>query len=241
MHLIPYKFCNRREFARTMILKFEKRICHTLKWTFSVATIATFLPRYCAASLADSDFILLAECMCDRILLEYGMLSFTPSMIAASIIWLCRVAMKKKKEMVLKIKNCNCKQLISGNDSFGWNSTLCKVTGYKEIQLATCITWIQDNLSKEKASIQQQEILQFEIIEMDKIMDFIVNDSLKTTVIIYQIPECSQNKRRKTAQSTKSKEVARDQCEEMNKDLICKAVARKYKNGPYTLMTGCSL
>ena len=78
-------------FGKKALVQVEHQILQGLKWQVKVPTINTFLRRYAIVGQLNRNMMQVASCTCDRALLEYRLLKYPPSLVAASIISLVRL------------------------------------------------------------------------------------------------------------------------------------------------------
>lgn len=116
----------------------EFRILQTIGWKLCAPTVCTFLSRFLMVSgLGGHIFCFkFSHCLCERIYLDYQLLRFPPSLIAASVVKLTRV-------MWSIIQTFDEAVLIP------WGRTMELCSGYREQQLDSCIRSIQQSLWKE--------------------------------------------------------------------------------------------
>ncbi|CAL5049738.1 unnamed protein product [Urochloa decumbens] len=76
-----------RAYTRADILEMERRIVNTLKFNMSVPTPYCFMRRFLKAAQAEKKLELLSFFMIELSLVEYEMLKFCPSMLAAAAIY----------------------------------------------------------------------------------------------------------------------------------------------------------
>ncbi|KAL6873545.1 hypothetical protein ACP4OV_013627 [Aristida adscensionis] len=82
-----------RAYTRADILEMERMIVNTLKFNMSVPTPYCFMRRFLKAANSDKKLELLSFFMIELSLVEYGMLKFCPSMLAASAIYTAQCTM----------------------------------------------------------------------------------------------------------------------------------------------------
>eukprot|EP00033_Pygsuia_biforma_P005420 GCRY01005981.1.p1 GENE.GCRY01005981.1~~GCRY01005981.1.p1 ORF type:complete len:419 (+),score=75.31 GCRY01005981.1:138-1394(+) len=105
-------------YAKEDVIRMEKDILLTLKFEFSPPTCMHFLRRSSKAAMSDIRTHTLAKYICELSLLEYRMLRYTPSLIAAGATFIA--------------------QKMIGHDQ--WTPTLQHYTGYSEKDLQPCVT-----------------------------------------------------------------------------------------------------
>lgn len=108
--------------VRRKIVIAEKIILRTIHWQVGMPTIDTFLQRFAQAGRLNSVCTSLARCISERSLLEYEMINFNPSEIAAASICVARSLEKHAP----------------------WNSTLVHYTGYTQENLRPCVECLQN-------------------------------------------------------------------------------------------------
>ncbi|RCV23274.1 hypothetical protein SEVIR_4G298800v4 [Setaria viridis] len=106
-----------RAYTRADILEMERRIVNTLKFNMSVPTPYCFMRRFLKAAQAEKKLELLSFFMIELSLVEYEMLKFCPSMLAAAAIYTAQCT-------------------INGFKS--WNKCCELHTKYSEEQLMDC-------------------------------------------------------------------------------------------------------
>ncbi|OVA18786.1 Cyclin [Macleaya cordata] len=106
-----------RAYNREHILAMEKSILGKLGWTLTVPTPYHFLVRFIKAAVADKEMENMAFFMAELGLLNYAMIMYCPSMLAASAVYAARSTL---------------------NQSPLWNETLKLHTGFSESQLIEC-------------------------------------------------------------------------------------------------------
>ncbi|KAJ7544944.1 hypothetical protein O6H91_09G099800 [Diphasiastrum complanatum] len=104
-------------YTRDQVLAMEKKILNTLSFNLTVPTPYMFIVRFLKAASADRQLNLLAFFLLELCLVEYAMVKFTPSMLAAAAVYTAQ---------------CTLKKIPS------WNYVLQSHTGYKEGHLKEC-------------------------------------------------------------------------------------------------------
>lgn len=104
-------------YSNEQILKMEKAILGKLEWYITVPTPYVFLSRYIKASIPDNEMEHLVYFLAELALMNYGSISFCPSMVAASAVYVARHALFKTP---------------------AWTETLVCYTGFQESQLREC-------------------------------------------------------------------------------------------------------
>eukprot|EP01038_Epipyxis_sp_PR26KG_P007095 gene7095-9680_t len=110
-----------RAYNKVEILEMESEIVNTLEYKFTVPTIHSFLCRHLKAAHADRTMVQLSCFLTERILQEYSMLKFSPSMIAASAVFIARTSLRRNP----------------------WSPTLSRYTKYNDEDLLECIKEIK--------------------------------------------------------------------------------------------------
>ncbi|KAK1319694.1 hypothetical protein QJS10_CPB04g00466 [Acorus calamus] len=106
-----------KAYSREQILGMETAMLNKLEWSLTVPTPYMFLVRFLKAALADKEMEDMVFFYAELGLMQYGMISYCPSMIAASAVYAARCTLNK----------CPC-----------WNATLKRHTGFSEEQLMDC-------------------------------------------------------------------------------------------------------
>ncbi|KAG9438982.1 hypothetical protein H6P81_019147 [Aristolochia fimbriata] len=104
-------------YVREQILAMEKAILNKLEWSLTVPTPYVFIVRFLKASSSDQKMEHLVFFLVELGLMQYCMIKYCPSMIAASAVYAARCTLEK------------CPQ---------WSETLEHHTGYSEPQLQDC-------------------------------------------------------------------------------------------------------
>ncbi|KAL9237906.1 hypothetical protein vseg_012400 [Gypsophila vaccaria] len=104
-------------YSNEQILKMEKTILGKLEWYLTVPTPYVFLTRYIKASIPDKEIHNLVFFLAELALMNYGSISYSSSMIAASAVYVARLTLHK---------------------SPAWTETLRVYTGFSESQLQEC-------------------------------------------------------------------------------------------------------
>ncbi|OVA18788.1 Cyclin [Macleaya cordata] len=106
-----------RTYTREHILGMEKSILGMLGWTLTVPTPYVFLVRFIKAAVADKEMENMAFFLAELGLMQYAMIMYSPSMLAASAVYAARCTLNKSPL---------------------WNETLEIHTGFSESQLIDC-------------------------------------------------------------------------------------------------------
>lgn len=105
-----------KAYNQNEMLAMEMEIIVSLGYQFMYPTIHSFLCRALKAAHADRQMVQLSCYLSERMLQEYSMLPFPPSMIAATAVMVARKSLNRHP----------------------WSPTLLKYTGYDECDLAAC-------------------------------------------------------------------------------------------------------
>ncbi|XP_010922031.1 G2/mitotic-specific cyclin S13-7 [Elaeis guineensis] len=106
-----------RAYTREQILAMEKGILNKLEWNLTVPTPYVFLVRFLKAALCDKEVEHMVFFFAELGLMQYSMITFCPSMFAASAVYAARCTLKKSPL---------------------WTETLGRHTGFSEPQLLDC-------------------------------------------------------------------------------------------------------
>ncbi|KAI3993962.1 hypothetical protein MKX01_002975 [Papaver californicum] len=106
-----------KAYNREQILAMEKSILGKLGWTLTVPTPYHFLVRFVKAAVADKEMENMTFFLAELGLMQYAMIKYCPSMLAASAVYAAQCTLKKTPL---------------------WNDTLKLHTGYAEAQLIEC-------------------------------------------------------------------------------------------------------
>ncbi|XP_057414987.1 G2/mitotic-specific cyclin-2-like [Lotus japonicus] len=110
-----------KAYTRSQVLEMEKMMLNTLQYNMSVPTVYVFLRRFLKAAQADKTLELLVFFLVELSLVEYEMLKFPPSMVAAAAVYTAQCTVNGFKE---------------------WSKTCEWHTKYSEAQLLECSTLI---------------------------------------------------------------------------------------------------
>lgn len=105
-----------RAYVKQEIIDMESEIAIALDYNLTVPTTHSFLCRYLKAAHADRTMVQLACYLAERTLQEYGMITFLPSVIAATAVYIARKSLKRH----------------------AWSPTLVKYTNYDECDMQLC-------------------------------------------------------------------------------------------------------
>ena len=114
--LDDFCFITDHTYSKHELLNCEREILQALNFHLTVPTIRPFLRRYLRAAQADNKTEFLAMYLAELSLLEYEMLSYLPSQIAASAVLLAQIILNKPI----------------------WSPTLEWYSGYHKIELQSC-------------------------------------------------------------------------------------------------------
>ncbi|XP_042451169.1 G2/mitotic-specific cyclin S13-7-like [Zingiber officinale] len=106
-----------RAYTREQILGMEKRILNKLEWNLTVPTLYVFLVRFIKAASCDKEMEHMVYFFAELALMNYSMIMFCPSMVAASAVYAAQCTLNKKPL---------------------WNERLKRHTGFSENQLLDC-------------------------------------------------------------------------------------------------------
>ncbi|KAL1554713.1 G2/mitotic-specific cyclin-2 [Salvia divinorum] len=106
-----------RSYTSEQVLVMEKRILGQLEWNLTVPTPYVFLARFIKASMTGSDVENMVYFLAELGMMDYAILVYSPSMIAASAVYAGRCTLQKAPV---------------------WNETLKMHTGFSEEQLMDC-------------------------------------------------------------------------------------------------------
>ncbi|XP_077240149.1 G2/mitotic-specific cyclin S13-7-like isoform X2 [Tasmannia lanceolata] len=104
-------------YNREQILRMEKKILNKLEWSITVPTPYVFLVRFFKAAASDKEMEHMCFFFAELALMQYSMIMYCPSMIAASSVYTARCTLKKSPL---------------------WSETLKHHTGFSEPQLLDC-------------------------------------------------------------------------------------------------------
>ncbi|WOL16781.1 G2/mitotic-specific cyclin-2-like isoform X2 [Canna indica] len=108
---------SKRTYTRAEVLEMEKLIINTLQFNLSVRTPYVFMRRFLKAAQSDKKLELLSFFIVELSLVEYKMLKFRPSLLAAAAIYTAQCTLKGFKQ---------------------WTKTCELHTNYSEDQLLEC-------------------------------------------------------------------------------------------------------
>lgn len=113
-------------YTKREVLTTEANICNALQYQFTVPNSYVFLCRYLKAGSMDK--LTMVQLCCylnERMLQEYSMLRFRPSVVAAAVVSVAR----------------------RSSNRFPWSPTLLKYTQYDEADIAECLSEMEKILS----------------------------------------------------------------------------------------------
>jgi len=105
------------KFERKHVLVMEKAMLNKLKFHLTVPTPYVFLVRFLKAAASDEEMENLVFFLMELSLMQYVMIKFPPSMLAAAAVYTAQITLKKTPV---------------------WNDVLKRHTGYSEIDLKEC-------------------------------------------------------------------------------------------------------
>ncbi|XP_074591560.1 G2/mitotic-specific cyclin S13-7-like [Curcuma longa] len=108
-----------RAYTREQILGMEKRILNKLEWNLTVPTLYVFLVRFIKAASCDKEMEHMVYFFAELALMNYSMIMFCPSMVAASAVYAAQCTLNNNKKPL-------------------WNERLKRHTGFSEHQLLDC-------------------------------------------------------------------------------------------------------
>ena len=114
--------------AKIDLVHTEFQVLAVLLWQVAHPTVWTFLHRYATAGHLRGNQISIAECLCDRVLLDYGLQRHRPHLLAAAIVGLMRCLVNQPH----------------------WTPTLQYTTGLHSGDVQACMKDIQEVLSLER-------------------------------------------------------------------------------------------
>lgn len=107
-----------KAYSKEDILKMEQHILSTLEFNITTPSTYRFLERFAKVISSDTPMFNLARYLIELPLIEYRMLKYTPSNIAASALYLAQKIMQREKP--------------------AWNDSLTEHTGYNEQAIRPC-------------------------------------------------------------------------------------------------------
>jgi len=126
-----FVYITNNAYSRRQILKMEEVVLNVLRFNLTVPTINCFVKRFIKAANLDSCAKLkpMASYLAERMLQEYDMLAFRPSIIAATAVSMSLSLLRQKS----------------------WHSTLTRYTGYTAVDLTKCQSKMNEILRTSKA------------------------------------------------------------------------------------------
>eukprot|EP01018_Ginkgo_biloba_P005917 Gb_10664 [translate_table: standard] len=124
-----------RAYTRNEVLQMEKSMLNTLQFNITVPTPYVFMNRFLKAAESDNDLEMVAFFLVELCLVEYIMLRYPPSMLAAAAVYTGQCILKKVPSWTKTLKNhttyaedqlLECAKLMVG---FHQNSGKGKLTG----------------------------------------------------------------------------------------------------------------
>lgn len=106
-----------KAYTQDQILMMEEKMVKSLVYKMTIASTHCFMMRYLKAGHADRRMVWLASYICERMLQEYTMLKYLPSMVASCAVYIARKNLGRN----------------------AWSSTLLHYTQYSEPALRMCL------------------------------------------------------------------------------------------------------
>ncbi|CAK8565111.1 unnamed protein product [Lathyrus sativus] len=106
-----------KAYSRKEILQMEKLMLNTLQYNMSIPTAYVFMRRFLKAAQANKKLKMVAFFLVEMSLVDYGMLKFPPSLVAAAAVYTAQCTVSGFKH---------------------WNKTCEWHTNYSEDQLSEC-------------------------------------------------------------------------------------------------------
>lgn len=103
-----------RAYSREQMLGMEKEILNALEWSLTVPTPYVFLVRFLKAAMCDRETERMVFFFAELGLMQYSMVTYCPSLVAASAVYAARCTLKKRPL---------------------WTETLRRHTGFSETKL----------------------------------------------------------------------------------------------------------
>ncbi|KVH98294.1 G2/mitotic-specific cyclin C13-1-like [Cynara cardunculus var. scolymus] len=135
-HTEDFVYITDNTYTKQEVVKMEADVLKTLKFEMGNPTVKTFLRRFTRIAQEDYDtpnlrFEFLSYYLAELSLLDYSLIKFLPSMVAASVTFLSRFILKPK--------------------SHPWNLALEQLSGYKPSDLKECVEILHDLQSSRRA------------------------------------------------------------------------------------------
>eukprot|EP01116_Phalansterium_solitarium_P012170 TRINITY_DN2820_c0_g2_i1.p1 TRINITY_DN2820_c0_g2~~TRINITY_DN2820_c0_g2_i1.p1 ORF type:complete len:419 (+),score=174.31 TRINITY_DN2820_c0_g2_i1:33-1259(+) len=121
-----------KAYTREEVLKMERLILVTLEFNLAVATPLHFLRRFSKAARSDSRIHTLSKYISELSLVEYGMLEFLPSHVAAAAVYIAR------------------KMTVADTEPVTWTKSLHKHSQYSEEQIMPCVLALNELVQNAK-------------------------------------------------------------------------------------------
>jgi cyclin B len=120
-----------KAYTEQQILQMEEKMVKALKYKMTIASIHCFMMRYLKAGHADRRMVWLASYVAERMLQEYDMLKYLPSMVAACAVYVARKNLGRN----------------------AWSPTLLHYANYSEGSLRACLEDMQRLIHSTKGSL----------------------------------------------------------------------------------------
>ena len=121
-----------KAYTQEQILSMEEKMVKALKYKMTIASIHCFMMRYLKAGHADRRMVWLASYVAERMLQEYAMLKYLPSMVAACAVYIARKNLGRN----------------------AWSPTLLHYAQYTESSLRACLEEMNGVIHSTKGSLQ---------------------------------------------------------------------------------------
>jgi cyclin B len=121
-----------KAYTQEQILSMEEKMVKALKYKMTIASIHCFMMRYLKAGHADRRMVWLASYVAERMLQEYAMLKYLPSMVAACAVYIARKNLGRN----------------------AWSPTLLHYAQYTESSLRACLEEMSSVIHSTKGSLQ---------------------------------------------------------------------------------------
>jgi cyclin B len=120
-----------KAYTQEQILGMEEKMVKALKYKMTIASVHCFMMRYLKAGHADRRMVWLASYVAERMLQEYSMLKYLPSMVAACAVYVARKNLGRN----------------------AWSPTLLDYAQYAESDLHACLKDMHGVLHSTKGSL----------------------------------------------------------------------------------------
>ena len=120
-----------KAYTQEQILGMEEKMVKALKYKMTIASIHCFMMRYLKAGHADRRMVWLASYVAERMLQEYDMLKYLPSMVAACAVYIARKNLGRN----------------------AWSPTLLHYAQYTESSLRACLEEMNGVIHSTKGSL----------------------------------------------------------------------------------------